>query len=186
MSPLRATISALDSIAFCMIMSAGCLVPRSTTSNPLQRSNIATMFLPMSCTSPFTVARITFGEWFTSVSLVCEADMKGARMSTACCIASALRTTCGRNIRPAPKSSPTTPIPFISDFSTMSSGRSPASMRDMIRSLIPLVVPCIIFSASSSEMLPVVRASCVETLAFVLFSVADLIFRASAVSLSVA
>ena len=38
------------------ILSAGTITPRSTTSKLLHRSTTATMFLPMSWTSPFTVA----------------------------------------------------------------------------------------------------------------------------------
>ena len=52
-----------------------------------------------------------------------SASMKGSRYATACFIARALFTTCGRNILPAPNRSPTIFMPSISGPSMTSSGR---------------------------------------------------------------
>ena len=54
--PLRPTVSAFFSMAVSRILSDGTITPRSITSKLLQRRTTPTMFLPMSCTSPFTVA----------------------------------------------------------------------------------------------------------------------------------
>ncbi len=75
------------------------------------------MFLPMSWTSPFTVA-ITI-----LPALLCRLEpprsafsfsMYGIRWATACFITRADFTTCGRNILPEPNRSPTTFMPSIS------------------------------------------------------------------------
>ena len=55
-SPLRPMKSTSCSIAVLTIFSAGVITPRSITSKLLQESTTAAMFLPMSCTSPLTVA----------------------------------------------------------------------------------------------------------------------------------
>ena len=80
------------------------------------------MFLPMSWTSPLTVA-------VTTVPLVrrpgpasCRASMNGMRWATAFFITRADFTTCGRNILPSPKRSPTTFMPSMSGPSMTSSG----------------------------------------------------------------
>ncbi|CSC41264.1 Uncharacterised protein [Vibrio cholerae] len=77
------------------------------------------MFLPMSCTSPFTVASKILP--FEVLPLFC-ALMKGSRYATACFMTRADFTTCGRNIFPSPNKSPTTFIPSISGPSITSSG----------------------------------------------------------------
>ena len=85
------------------------------------------MFLPMSWTSPLTVA-ITSLPWAlrgppAASSASFSASMNGSRYATARFIARALFTTCGRNILPAPNSSPTTFMPSINGPSMTSSGR---------------------------------------------------------------
>ena len=45
-----------DSIYQHIMVSTGTITPKSMTSKPLHCNTTATMFLPMSCTSPFTVA----------------------------------------------------------------------------------------------------------------------------------
>ncbi len=57
MSPDNPMMSAFTSFAFARIFSQGTITPMSMTSKLLQASTMPTMFLPMSCTSPFTVAR---------------------------------------------------------------------------------------------------------------------------------
>ena len=81
------------------------------------------MFLPMSWTSPLTVAiRIlpAASRGLPSFS----ASMNGISQATACFITRADFTTCGRNILPEPNRSPTTFIPSISGPSITCSGRS--------------------------------------------------------------
>ena len=79
------------------------------------------MFLPMSCTSPFTVA-MTMRPWgFAPADF--SASMNGIRYATAFFMTRALFTTCGKNILPAPNKSPTTLIPAINGPSMTSSGR---------------------------------------------------------------
>ena len=59
MSPESPTRSAPRSTAVSRIFCAGTITPRSTTSKLLHWSTTPTMFLPMSCTSPLTVAITT-------------------------------------------------------------------------------------------------------------------------------
>ena len=59
MSPDRPMISAFTSIAVFKIFSHGVMTPRSMTLKLLQPSTTATMFFPISCTSPLTVAITT-------------------------------------------------------------------------------------------------------------------------------
>src|ERR687884_552224 len=81
------------------------------------------MFLPMSWTSPFAVAMTTL-PLVRSASPGCfSASMNGTRWATAFFITRADLTTCGRNIFPAPNSSPTTFMPSISGPSMTSLGR---------------------------------------------------------------
>ena len=78
------------------------------------------MFLPMSCTSPFTVAMSTRPA--ALLSTVFAASMYGIRCATAFFITRALFTTCGRKSLPAPNRSPTTFMPRISGPSITSMG----------------------------------------------------------------
>ena len=81
------------------------------------------MFLPISWTSPLTVA-ITIRPLAVETPLFSfSASMKGIRWATAFFITRADFTTCGRNILPEPNRSPTTFIPSISGPSITSIGR---------------------------------------------------------------
>src|ERR1039458_7260680 len=83
------------------------------------------MFLPMSCTSPLTVAiRILPAFLCTPPVAFFSASMNGSRYATAFFITRALLTTCGRNILPAPNKSPTTLMPAMSGPSMTRSGRT--------------------------------------------------------------
>ncbi len=95
------------------------------TSKLLHWSTTPTMFLPMSWTSPLTVAItiVPFG-LPASPERAFSASMYGTRWPTACFITRADFTTCGRNILPAPKRSPTTFIPAISGPSITWIGRA--------------------------------------------------------------
>ena len=59
MRPDRPTMSARSATAASRMRSTGVITPKSTTRKLLQPSTTPTMFLPMSCTSPLTVARMT-------------------------------------------------------------------------------------------------------------------------------
>ena len=69
------------------------------------------MFLPISCTSPLTVAIRTLPAASTFPSF--SASINGCKCATAFFITRALFTTWGKNIFPAPNKSPTTFIPAI-------------------------------------------------------------------------
>ncbi len=123
-------MSASCSLAAARIFSAGTITPRSITSKLLHCKTTPTMFLPMSWTSPFTVA-------ITIVPLVSFAaavpfcsfsfSMNGSRYATAFFITRADFTTWGKNILPEPNRSPTTFMPSISGPSITSIGRPPAA-----------------------------------------------------------
>ena len=84
------------------------------------------MFLPMSCTSPFTVARTILPCAFTASPRAAiaafSASMNGVRYATDFFITRADFTTCGKNILPAPNKSPTTLMPAINGPSMTVSG----------------------------------------------------------------
>ena len=77
-----------------------------------------TIFFPISCTSPFTVAINTFPALRTPSCL--SASMSGCKIATAFFMVRAVFTTCGKNIFPAPNNSPTLFIPSISGPSIIS------------------------------------------------------------------
>ena len=81
------------------------MTPRSTIAKLLHWSTTPTMFLPMSCTSPLTVASTTVPLVFCTPSA--SASMNGIRCATAFFMTRADFTTCGRNILPEPNRSPT-------------------------------------------------------------------------------
>ena len=83
-----------------MIVWPGTITPRSMTSKLLHPSTTPTMFLPMSWTSPLTVAMITRPLLATPPTAARSASMNGSRWATARFITRALLTTCGRNILP--------------------------------------------------------------------------------------
>src|SRR5882762_5876411 len=106
------------------------MTPRSMTSKLLHCSTTPTIFLPMSCTSPLTVAMMMRPlERCAPASLLCS--MNGTRCATARFITRALLTTCGRNILPLPNRSPTTFMPSMSGPSMTCSGldRQPCLFR---------------------------------------------------------
>ncbi|MCY1358946.1 hypothetical protein D9M69_454960 [compost metagenome] len=97
------------------------------------------MFLPMSCTSPFTVA-IRILPLASGLSPF-SASMKGIRWATACFITRADFTTWGRNILPAPNRSPTTFMPAISGPSITSMGRAHFWRHSSVSSTMKVVMP---------------------------------------------
>ena len=121
----------------------GTMTPRSMTSKLLHCRTTPTMFLPISCTSPLTVA-------MTIRPLVCapsdfSASMNGNRWATAFFITRADFTTCGRNIFPAPNRSPTMFMPAINGPSITSIGRLASSLASSV-------------SATTSASRPLTRA----------------------------
>ena len=132
-NPLKPIIDTPFSMATCKILSAGTITPISITSYPLQPRTTPTIFFPMSCTSPFTVAIKIFAgpapSSFTVPASIWErrlssfsASIKGKSQATLFFITRALFTTCGKNILPLPKRSPTTFIPSIRGPSITSRG----------------------------------------------------------------
>ena len=108
------------------------------------------MFLPMSCTSPLTVAMTILPLARTSPPAAAiwrfSSSMKGIRCATACFMTRADFTTCGRNILPSPNRSPTTFMPSISGPSITSIGRPPRAAifwrTSSVSSTMKAVMPC--------------------------------------------
>ena len=138
-SPESPTRSASTSLAVARIFAPGTMTPRSITSKLLHCSTTPTMFLPMSWTSPRTVAITSL---FLEPVPVFSASMKGTRWATAFFITRADFTTWGRNILPAPKRSPTMFIPSISGPSITSSGRVAAWRASSVSSRTCWSIPC--------------------------------------------
>mmetsp|Transcript_36938 Transcript_36938/g.59360 ORF Transcript_36938/g.59360 Transcript_36938/m.59360 type:complete len:259 (-) Transcript_36938:1212-1988(-) len=116
MRPERPQMSALLSMRALMILSLGHITPMSITLKLLQPSTTATMFLPMSWTSPLTVAiRNTPALVASPVPPLAKrsSSIKGMRWPTDFFITRADLITCGKNILPAPKRSPTTFMPSM-------------------------------------------------------------------------
>ena len=99
------------------------------------------MFLPMSWTSPFTVASSTLPALRSSPG-VFSASRWGMRYATAFFMTRALFTTCGRNMRPDPKRSPTTFIPSMSGPSMTSSERRARSRASSTSPSMKSSMPC--------------------------------------------
>ena len=99
------------------------------------------MFLPMSWTSPLTVA-MTIRPACSRGLPVFSASRNGSSQATACFITRADLTTCGRNILPEPNRSPTTFIPSINGPSMTCSGRSAAWRASSVSASIQSVMPC--------------------------------------------
>ena len=121
-----------------MILSAGTITPKSITSKLLHCNTTLTIFLPMSCTSPFTVAITTLPllEPFCFVALI-----NGSKYATDCFITRADFTTCGRNILPSPNKSPTTSMPAMSGPSITSNGVGNFWRASSVSSMMCVVIP---------------------------------------------
>ena len=101
--------------------------PRSTISHPSPRIIIFTMFLPISCISPFTVPRIRVPLGFT-----CPDSKKGRRCSIAAFIAFAEISRLGTNTFPSENFSPILFIPSINATFNTSSGEMPCSSASFV------------------------------------------------------
>ena len=145
-------MSALCLMASSRILSAPTITPRSTISYPLQPSTTPTIFFPISCTSPFTVA----SKILPAAEASCfAASMYGVRTATLFFMTRALFTTCGKNILPTPNRSPTMFIPSINGPSMTSNGRGycclASSVSASMYSVMPLISAC--FRRSSTGLL---------------------------------
>src|ERR1700733_10703028 len=124
LAPMRVAVS--------RIFSQETMTPKSTTSKLLHCRTTPTMFLPMSWTSPLTVAITTLPFERLVPSFSCS--MYGISTETAFFMTRADLTTCGRNILPAPNRSPTTFMPSMSGPSITSSGRLDLSRASSVSS----------------------------------------------------
>ena len=104
-----------------------------------------TMFLPMSCTSPFTVAIkiLPLAFAFSTPDRRFSSSMNGIKCATACFITRADFTTCGRNILPAPNKSPTTFMPSINGPSITLIGRPPSALTLRRHSSVSSTIYCV-------------------------------------------
>ena len=117
-NPDRPIMSAFSALAIARISAAGTITPMLTTSKLLHCSTTETMFLPISCTSPLTVAMTIFPLGFAATpvrfsSSNFSSSIYGIKCATACFITRADLTTCGKNILPWPNKSPTIFIPSM-------------------------------------------------------------------------
>ena len=110
--PDKPITSTFSSTAVLIIFSGGTITPKSIISKLLQAKTTPTIFFPMSCTSPFTVAIKIFPAELLEPS-VFASSINGNKYATAFFITLADFTTCGRNIFPSPNKSPTIFIPVI-------------------------------------------------------------------------
>ena len=116
--PDKPMMSAFSAFAMAKISAAGTITPMFTTSKLLHCNTTLTIFLPISCTSPLTVAItiLPLGLDFSPVrasSAAFSASINGIKCATAVFITRADLTTCGKNILPCPNKSPTTFMPSI-------------------------------------------------------------------------
>mmetsp|Transcript_10025 Transcript_10025/g.25467 ORF Transcript_10025/g.25467 Transcript_10025/m.25467 type:complete len:218 (-) Transcript_10025:200-853(-) len=170
MRPDRPRMSALCSITASMIVLHSHITPRSITLKLLHPSTTDTMFLPMSCTSPLTVAITITPAFSASISAGSlpaaraassfSFSMNGMRWPTPLFITRADLITCGRNILPAPNRSPITFMPSMRGPSMMRSGFSylphvrASSISFTMCSSMPLMRACSMrFSSSRSRQL---------------------------------
>ena len=122
-SPLIPRASAWCSSTALSISFTPTLMPRLITSYPLLVRMMSTRFLPMSCTSPFTVASTTRPRPPRS-----DFSISGSRCETADFMVSALCKTKGSCISPLANRSPTTRIPSRRISLTMSRGFAPSAI----------------------------------------------------------
>ena len=123
-----------------IIAPIGCLMPIFTVEKPLFVKIISTRFLPISCTSPLTVAKSIFPRPTSDSSF----SICGSRYATAFFITSADCRTNGNCISPLPKSSPTVFIPESKKVLIISSGLIPSAIASSRSDSSPFASPSII------------------------------------------
>ena len=172
-------------------MSAATITPKSIISYPLQPSTTPTIFFPISCTSPFTVANnilagpllAPFGLIEANFFLSFSASIKGVNTATLFFITLALFTTCGKNIFPAPNKSPTWFMPAMSGPSMTSKGSLYCNLASSVSASIKSVIPLIKECANLSSTVPSLHAALfTSTLPFA-FTVSAYSIKASVASL---
>ncbi len=153
-TPFREPFAVSNSFSFSINSPMSALMPIFMTLKPLFVSMMSTRFLPTSCTSPFTVPRISV-VWLV-FSLF---GRYGARESTAAFIVSADWSTKGSCIRPSPKSSPTSFIAPISSLLTIVSAAisflasgSKASSRSLSPAMRSLWILISVLNPSKSSL----------------------------------
>ena len=120
MSPDKPIMSTFSFLAISKISEHGTITPMLITSKLLHCKTTDTIFLPMSCTSPLTVAMSILPLGFETMPVLFSSSffsssIKGTKCATACFITRADFTTCGKNILPWANKSPTTFIPSIKE-----------------------------------------------------------------------
>ena len=138
-------MSTFSRIAVSRIFSVETITPRSTTSKLLHCITTPTIFLPISCTSPLTVAIkiLPLAFAFSTPDKRFSSSINGIRCATACFITRADFTTCGKNILPAPNKSPTTFMPSISGPSITLIGRPPSAFTFKRHSSVSSTIYCV-------------------------------------------
>ena len=167
MSPLSPIISTSCFCASVKILSAATITPKSIISYPLHPSTTPTIFFPISCTSPFTVANnilagpllAPFGFIEANFFLSFSASINGVNTATLFFITLALFTTCGKNIFPAPNKSPTWFMPAISGPSMTSKGSLYCNLASSVSASIKSVIPLIKECANLSSTVPSLHAA---------------------------
>mmetsp|Transcript_7788 Transcript_7788/g.24434 ORF Transcript_7788/g.24434 Transcript_7788/m.24434 type:complete len:220 (-) Transcript_7788:2439-3098(-) len=146
MRPDNPRISALFSFTASRMVWHGHITPISMTLKLLHPKTTATMFFPISCTSPFTVAikNVPALELEVSPAASFAACINGSKCPTDFFITLADLITCGKNIFPAPNKSPTTFMPSMSGPSMIS--RQDANEPDVRHSSVSAMqnssIPC--------------------------------------------
>ena len=137
------TTSTLFSFAASIIWLIVCLIPMFTVVYPLLLKMISTKFLPISWTSPFTVASKIEPRPSSSVFSIC-----GSKIATALFITSALCNTKGSCISPFPNNSPTTFMPERRCSLIIASGLIPDSIASKRSASSPTFSPSIMRRSS--------------------------------------
>ena len=143
------------------MVESGCLMPMLWTSKPLLVRMMSTRFLPMSWTSPLTVAS-------TMRAFACPVapafSMCGCRIATAFFMTPALCRTNGSCILPSPKRSPTTFMPARRCSLMISSGPYFSRPRLSVpsRSLSSPSMMCRCSASSTGRSASVLRTSVVS------------------------
>ena len=118
------------------------MTPKSIISKLLQAKTTPTIFLPISCTSPFTVAMIILPLELLTLLGSFSASIKGNKWATDFFITRADLMTCGKNIFPAPNRSPTIFMPRIRICSMTSKGCSTVCRACSVSSITNSSMPC--------------------------------------------
>ncbi len=145
--PDRPMMSGFSSFTASISCCGVTLIPNSITLKPLLLKMMSTKFLPISCTSPLTVARITF-PFPESFSV---ASIWGSKKATDAFITSALWSTSATISWLSLNKRPTSAIPFISGPLIISNGSSYWAKACSKSGSNPSFVPSTIYIANRSS-----------------------------------